>query len=475
MVEASDYYLTDKELRDRFEDEKRGVRKFVFSRYTPQDNPVLILLGGQPAAGKSQAMAAAQQRHAERQLVPLTGDELRPFHPRYQELLDTQPQLFPSATGQASGAWVRMSIEHALANGYSLMLEGIFRDPAMTVGTAERFARAGFTVEVVGLAVRPERSRLDSLHRYLAPGTGLPGRWTPPHVHDLAIRVMPETIAAAEASPAVERITITDRSAADLYINQRTAEGVWAKEPTAAQALNNVRDRPLPTDEAASWLSRYRDIIITFAARGEVNDSSRAVLQQVATDADTIAEMVDGDPTSPPRVAHESAQALLRTLVSAPLPGPTMPLPLRLLTDDGLAEHRARLEQATEAVAHKNPAQDSQREAANEVVKKLEAQGAPQEVMQRAQASVREDRQYAQSQSVALEKRIARLRQGAQDAAAEIQRRSGLSGEQRRAEQAVQAQLHAARRPQQQPSAPSAAALRIRGTQRPPWQRRQSL
>ncbi|WP_425581046.1 zeta toxin family protein [Streptomyces thermoalcalitolerans] len=45
---------------------------------------MLVLLGGQPAVGKSQAMAAARQRHAERQLVPLTGDELRPFHPQHR-------------------------------------------------------------------------------------------------------------------------------------------------------------------------------------------------------------------------------------------------------------------------------------------------------------------------------------------------------------------------------------------------------
>nr|WP_031080311.1 zeta toxin family protein [Streptomyces sp. NRRL S-118] len=121
MAEASDFFLTDKELRDRFD---AHVRDFVFSGYARQPEPVLVLLGGQPAAGKSQAMAAAEHRHADRQLVPLTGDELRAFHPRYQELLDNHPLLFPNATAQASGAWVRMSIEHARDHEYSLLLEG---------------------------------------------------------------------------------------------------------------------------------------------------------------------------------------------------------------------------------------------------------------------------------------------------------------------------------------------------------------
>ncbi|MEU3657444.1 zeta toxin family protein [Streptomyces sp. NPDC032161] len=151
MAEASDYFLTEKQLRDRFEE--RGG-DFVFSGYTPQDQPVLVPLGGPSAAGKSQAMAAAGQRHADQHLVPLAGDELRPFRPRHQEVLDNEPWLFPEATGQASGAWARMSIEYARDKGYSLMLEGDFRDPAMTLATAEEFAGLGRRVEVVGLGAR---------------------------------------------------------------------------------------------------------------------------------------------------------------------------------------------------------------------------------------------------------------------------------------------------------------------------------
>lgn len=90
---------------------------------------------------------------------------MRPFHPRHQEILDNEPWLFPKATGQASGAWVRMSIEYARDNGYSLILEGDFKDPAMTLATAEEFAGLGRRVEVIGLAVRAECSRLDRLQR----------------------------------------------------------------------------------------------------------------------------------------------------------------------------------------------------------------------------------------------------------------------------------------------------------------------
>lgn len=287
MAEASDYFLTEAQLQKRFE---TRVKDFVFAEYEPQGAPVLVLLGGQPAAGKSQATNAVQQRHADRHLVPLTGDELRPFHPQHHEIREKEPWLFPDATGQASGAWVRMSIDHALENRYSLMLEGLFRDRTMTLSTAERFAEAGYIVEFVGLAVCEKRSRLDSLHRYL---TG--GRWTPPDLHDLALRMMPETIAAAEASPAVHRITITDRSGADLYVNERGPDGRWTDEPAAVQALAAGRARPLPADDARRWMERQREVVIDLAARGQINTTSRPVLQRVSVDAEAVVVMAASD------------------------------------------------------------------------------------------------------------------------------------------------------------------------------------
>lgn len=65
---------------------------------------------------------------------------------------------------------MRMSIEYARDHGYGLLLGRVSRDPAMTIGTAEESARAGRPVEVVPLAVREDRSRLDALDRFADSG-----------------------------------------------------------------------------------------------------------------------------------------------------------------------------------------------------------------------------------------------------------------------------------------------------------------
>ncbi|MFG2668934.1 zeta toxin family protein [Streptomyces sp. NPDC048387] len=344
MTDPSEFYLSEDELRTRFEER---VRDFVFGGYQPDDRLTLVLLGGQPAAGKSQAMAATAQRHAGR-LVPLTGDELRPLHPRYRELLHADAQTRETATAQASGAWVRMSIEHALHEGYSLLLEGVFRDPAMTIGTAVRFSQSRFDVEVVALAVRAERSRLDALDRFLDGG-----RWTPPDLQNLAYKMVPETLAAAEASPAVRRISITNRDAADLYINERGPGSRWGSDPSAARELEAERARPFPSQEAVGWLVKYRSTVVEMAARSEVNDASRPVLRQLAVDAERVAVMADPDPASPVRLAHTAAVPLLGLLTeqTAAAALPIQLQPNTPFTAEGRAEavRRAQLPQTARA------------------------------------------------------------------------------------------------------------------------------
>ncbi|MER6314428.1 zeta toxin family protein [Streptomyces sp. NPDC001581] len=319
MTDPRDFFLTEEQLRARFEER---VKEFVFGPHQPDSHQTLILLGGQPAAGKSQAMAAAGQRHGGR-LVLLTGDELRPLHPRYRELLDLDAQTRETATAQASGPWVRMSIEYALQEGYSLLLEGVFRDPQMTLGTAETFARAGVDVEVIALAVRAERSRLDALDRFLDGG-----RWTPPALQDLAYAMVPETVAAAEQSPAVRRITITDRSGADLYANERDPAGRWRAEPGAVRALDAQRALPFPPEAAIQWLVKHRTVVVEMSARGEVNDASRPVLRQLAQDARAVVLMADPDASSSVRLTHRAAEPLLAVLVGQALDGSVLPIQL---------------------------------------------------------------------------------------------------------------------------------------------------
>jgi hypothetical protein len=151
-------------------------------------------------AGKTRATEEVLREypHAVTQIV---GDDLRAFHPAYEHLLTNAPALMPDATAQASGAWVRMSIDYALENRHSIIVEGTFRRPDVTMSEARHFHDAGFSTHVVALAVPAPVSRLSTLQRY-ADGIRQSGqaRWTPLEAHEAGFEGTPRTVAAAEHS-----------------------------------------------------------------------------------------------------------------------------------------------------------------------------------------------------------------------------------------------------------------------------------
>ncbi|WP_165485273.1 zeta toxin family protein [Protofrankia symbiont of Coriaria ruscifolia] len=293
------------------------VRPYLFDTALPAQDPLLVLLGGQPGAGKSQAARAVQQRHPQAALLALTGDALRPFAPGYQELMAGDDRRMPNITQRVTGPWVRRAIDEALNNRISLLLEGTFRDPATTVDTAARFAGQGYWTEAVALAVRAERSRLDSVDRYYElVASGLPGRWTPPTAHDNAYTALPDTVAAAAASPKVHRLVVTNRAGDDLYLGGVDQAD---RQPAALAALDQARAIPFFPVQAREWLDRLHLNAIRATQAGRLDAVSRPVFTQLLQDARVILPMAHPPGSAEHHSETRHLEHLERT-VTAPNP-----------------------------------------------------------------------------------------------------------------------------------------------------------
>ncbi|WP_444960883.1 zeta toxin family protein [Nocardiopsis sp. M1B1] len=284
-----EYELSREQLDHIFDRPRRGVRKFVFGGYAPTpDSPVLVLVGGQTGAGKSRAVADIMERH--KGIVPIIGDELRAFHPRYREVMRTENLAMPDATAQASGEFLRRSLDHAVAERYSVLLEGTFRNPLMVVQTAERFHQEGYQVEVVGLAVPERTSLLSTVDRYLeAPEHA--ARWTPARAHSISYRMVPATLQAMEDSPHIQRLSVTNRAGENLFTNIRTSTGMW-KDPTpggAVVATKVERDTLLSPEAANAWLKGYVASTRELAIRGQLNEVTRPTVERLGQIADQVA------------------------------------------------------------------------------------------------------------------------------------------------------------------------------------------
>lgn len=100
------------------------------------------------------------------ELVPVTGDDPREYHPDYLRLVAEDPLEMPHAAGPVSGGLIRLALDYAIPKRFSVFLEGTFRDEVMITGTAVRFAEVGYRVEVVS-----PRSGLDSTPRPISQRT----------------------------------------------------------------------------------------------------------------------------------------------------------------------------------------------------------------------------------------------------------------------------------------------------------------
>lgn len=276
------------------------ARDGLFIGHAPdQATPVLVLLGGQPAAGKTRAQRVVLREHVADDLVEITGDDLREYHPDYAHLADHAPLEMPAATAPVSGGLVSLALDHALAHRYSVLLEGTFRDASMVTTTATRFAEAGYRIEVVAVATPAAVSRLSAEMRSLDAGYPAVGRWTPPQAHESALAGSADVVAALEALPRVHRVRVFSRERL-LFDNSRIGTGEWARPAEAADALRQEQHRPLGVHEAFDWLRGYAAVFAKAQARPDyLGRQTAPAYIDLQRDAQTMIRTMSQTPGAP--------------------------------------------------------------------------------------------------------------------------------------------------------------------------------
>ena len=176
------------------------VWPILFEDLSARPAPELIIVGGQPGAGKTAATVQAVRdlmRHGGG-VAYINGDELRPFHPQYAALVAADRSTAADKTGADVGLWVERAIREAAAGRFHAVIETTMRQPEVVRRTAEQFTAQGFGFEMRVVVVDPEASQLGIYERFatgLASPSALP-RFTLPTYHADALARMPKTLAA---------------------------------------------------------------------------------------------------------------------------------------------------------------------------------------------------------------------------------------------------------------------------------------
>lgn len=186
------------------------IRDAVFLDAIPSEHPVTVFLGGQPAAGKTDAYSLIEEMIPS--IVPINGDDFRRFHPLYDLLLQYNPLGMPTATASASATWIAMTVAYANEHHYSSIIEGTWRDQSVVLNEAINAKKTGRGTWAMIVATKPSISRIGTLTRYLDKLlVGQIARWTPPSSHERVIRSLHSTVAAIAQDNRIDRFTVIDR------------------------------------------------------------------------------------------------------------------------------------------------------------------------------------------------------------------------------------------------------------------------
>ncbi|WP_328743643.1 zeta toxin family protein (plasmid) [Streptomyces caniferus] len=251
-----------------------------------QDQPVVVIVGGQPGAGKTEiadlVQAALDRRGG---AVRICRDLYKAAHRRYGELLAADVRTAGVKVRPDTRRWQAAVEDHVRAIGFDAVVESALADADELRASAAAYRRAGCRVEVVAVAAAEAWSQLGISDRFLTEE-----RYVSWENHDTCAAQMLRTLAVIEAEGLADRISVVRRDFTVLYDNE-LVDGVWRQRPAAEGAAVRERGRPWSARETAVF---RRDLARTGRRvhRELVDEDRRLAVQRDAERAAALAEPV---------------------------------------------------------------------------------------------------------------------------------------------------------------------------------------
>lgn len=201
------------------------------------NEPVLVILGGQPASGKSSAIEYIKSVMQDDCIV-INGDEFRHYHPSYNQLLKTNPNQAVSLTQPYTNLVVEKLFDIALKHKNNIIIEGTMRNPHVPIKTAEMGIANGYKVGAYIVTAEKTISRIGCLYRteteIKMKGCG---RYVTLNAHDETYNAIPNTINKLVESNKFINIKLINRDK-EILGDMKQTENLSALYETARQKIN---------------------------------------------------------------------------------------------------------------------------------------------------------------------------------------------------------------------------------------------
>ncbi|TIX93514.1 zeta toxin family protein [Rhizobium sp. P44RR-XXIV] len=247
--------------------------------------PRLILLGGQPGAGKTAVLIAS---HAELDrsgtTIRIVGDDLRSYHPQFLAIQRHDPETASQFTQADAGRWTEKLLAAATGRNVNIVFETTMRTPENVARVISMARAAGYDVEARAVAVNPRLSWQGNHYRFEEMlRVGDAARIPPQHVHDAAVTGLRVSLEKIESESLVDRVQLRTRGGTILYDNERR-EGVWSQPPQARVALEREQSRPMTRGELQRFSDDWNHVLGRMEERRAPDDRTGAVRARAIED-----------------------------------------------------------------------------------------------------------------------------------------------------------------------------------------------
>ena len=154
------YKLTEEE-HNRIGEEI--IKIMLYNRY-PVSQPTAVINIAPPASGKTGLNSYGNEQFGDNNVVIINSDELKPFHPKIDEIAKLYPQYYTKVTDQESNTWTSDLFDTALREGYNVIFEGTGRNARILETIKEKMKK--YRVIVRGMAVNELNCLISLLERY---------------------------------------------------------------------------------------------------------------------------------------------------------------------------------------------------------------------------------------------------------------------------------------------------------------------